>query len=123
MTIENNLLLLRKVAHLKLVRDLKGSWCQGSNTYFNAIYDELLEVKAEIENNKQCFLEDELGDVLWNYICLLHHLEYEKKISVESVFNRVVNKYSERVNGINNGECWDDIKCRQKDILQQESQS
>lgn len=123
MTIENNLLLLQKVAHLKLVRDLKGSWCQGSNTYFNAIYDELLEVKAEIENNKQCFLEDELGDVLWNYICLLHHLEYEKKIAIESVFNRVVNKYSERVNGINNGECWDDIKRRQKDILQQESKS
>lgn len=122
MCINDKILELRKVSRLKLERDLKGTWSQGSKTYFNAIYDELLEVKAEINNNRQCFLEDELGDILWDYMCLLQHLENENKINFDNVFHRAVEKYSERIHGINRGEEWDDIKIRQKEKITKEQQ-
>lgn len=123
MCIDKKTLELQQIAKLKLTRDLKGTWSQGSNTYFNAIYDELLEVKAEIKSNQQCFLEDELGDVLWDYMCLLNHLEHEDKITIENVFKRAVSKYRERINGLNDGENWDDIKKRQKAALLKEQKS
>jgi NTP pyrophosphatase (non-canonical NTP hydrolase) len=107
---ENRLQKLLEIASLKLQRDKTGTWSNGSVTYFEAIYDELEEVKAEIKDGRECYLEDELGDVLWDFICMLKHLEDERKINLENVFERSVKKYSERISGIGAGESWDEIK-------------
>jgi len=108
------------VVKTKIIRDQKGTWSKGSNTYLNALFDEINEVKEELSSEKQCFLEDELGDILWVYLCFVHNLEVEGKVSMPKVFERSLIKYSERVNGINNGECWDEIKEKQKIALERE---
>ena len=108
---------LENIAKSKVHRDLKGTWSQGSTTYLNGMYDELNEVKEEIISDRQCFLEDELGDVLWDYLCMLQHMQLEGKISTEKVFERAVKKYSERVTKRKINDTWDDIKQRQKKEL------
>lgn len=105
---------------LKLRRDLEGTWSKGSSTYFKAIFDELDEVSEELHSNRSCYLEDELGDVLWDYLCLLKHLENENKIDINSLFQRASRKYARRIEGILNGEMWDDIKSEQKLLLENE---
>ena len=50
---------------------------RGSQTFYDGILDEMQEVKVEMDANKQVFLEDELGDVFWDFICLLENLEQE----------------------------------------------
>ncbi|WP_057180484.1 MazG nucleotide pyrophosphohydrolase domain-containing protein [Colwellia marinimaniae] len=108
------------VVKIKIIRDQKGTWSKGSTTYLNALFDEINEVKEELSSGKQCFLEDELGDILWVYLCFVHNLEVEGKVSMSRVFERSLIKYSERVNGINNGDCWDKIKKKQKIYLELE---
>ena len=113
-----NLDKLVNVVKSKIIRDQKGTWSEGSDTYFNALFDEIKEVKEELSSGKQCFLEDELGDMLWVYLCFVHNLEVEGKVSMSKVFERSLLKYSERVNGINNGGCWNEIKKKQKIALE-----
>jgi len=114
---------LIEIVKLKILRDQKGSWSKGSQTYLDALFDEVEEVKKELVSGRQCFLEDELGDMLWVYLCFIRNLEAEGKISMDAVFNRSIKKYEERVNGINNGESWSDIKVRQKLKLKKEQLS
>ena len=105
---------LMEVVRSKITRDQKGKWSKGSITYFEALTDEMKEVKVELSSGKQCYLEDELGDLLWVYLCFVHNLEVEGKVSMSKVFERSLLKYQERENGINNGECWEKIKEKQK---------
>lgn len=51
----------------------------------------------EIPKSRQCYLEDELGDVLWDYLNILTALEKEQ--------------------GIESGKRWADIKAQQKAAL------
>ncbi|MDX2371040.1 MAG: MazG nucleotide pyrophosphohydrolase domain-containing protein [Colwellia sp.] len=108
---------LMDLSELKLKRDLKGTWSKGSSTYFKALFDELDEVSEELHSDRQCYLEDELGDVLWDYLCLLKHLENEKKVDINSLLQRANKKYDRRITGITNGEEWDAIKSEQKQLL------
>lgn len=112
---------LQDIATIKSQRDLQGSWFKGSSTYLDALVEEVTEVKEEITLGRQAFLEDELGDLLWNFVCLIEHLEVDKKIDKERVFRRAVKKYSERVAERASNETWDDVKARQKLELQKES--
>lgn len=118
-----NIKRLLDVAKEKIARDQKGTWSKGSVTYFEAMFHELEEVKAELESGRQCYLEDELGDILWVYLCLLRNLEVEGKVSVEKVFERSYQKYEERVTGINSGRSWSDIKKAQSVRLEEEYSS
>jgi len=102
--------------------DKKGEWSKGSETFFEEIYKELEEVKEEMDAGKQAFLEDELGDVLWDYLHLLYNLDQERKIKFENVFSRSLKKYTERVKGIQEKTSWQDIKKLQKARLEQEQQ-
>ena len=106
--------ILMEVVKRKISRDKKGTWSKGSITYLEAFSDEIKEVKEELSSGKQCYLEDELGDLLWVYLCFVHNLEIEGKVSMSKVFERSLSKYQERVEGINNGECWEQIKAKQK---------
>lgn len=89
-------------------------------TYFKWLQDEILEVKEEIENNRQVYLEDELWDMFWDYCCILKSLEKEWKIDSSKVFERCYKKMSQRVEGRLKWEKWDDIKIIQKQELLQE---
>ncbi|MCP4326055.1 MAG: nucleotide pyrophosphohydrolase [Alteromonadales bacterium] len=118
-----NLSQLIEIVSKKVARDQKGTWSQGSITYYQAMFAELVEVKEEMLSNRQCYLEDELGDILWVYMCMLKHLEVEGAISMDNILTRAVDKYTERVNGINNGLSWEDIKETQKKVLALEQQA
>lgn len=111
---------LLEIAERKIERNQKGTWSNGSITYYQAMFDELYEVKAEMDSARKCYLEDELGDILWVYMCLLKNLEAEGMISVESVFERVLSKYKERIDGLNIGGSWSGIKEVQKQRLEEE---
>ena len=114
---------LMALSELKLKRDLKGTWSKGSSTYFSALFDELDEVSEELHSDRKCYLEDELGDVLWDYLCLLKHLENEKKVDINSLLQRADKKYNRRITGIINGEEWDVIKSEQKLCLENEQKA
>ncbi len=94
--------------------DLGSNWSNGSETYFNELKGELDEVAEELESGRQCYLEDELGDVLWDYLNLLVSLEQEGRISVSQVLERADKKYHERISGIEQGNSWQQVKEIQK---------
>ncbi len=108
------------IARRKAKFDNTNTWYKGSETYFDALYQELEEVGEEITQTRLCYLEDELGDVLWNYLNLLMALEKEQGIDPTSVLSRAVNKYQQRVATIENNGSWADVKAEQKRKLQQE---
>jgi len=97
--------------------------------YLQGLQDELHEVKNEIRENNQVYLEDELGDILWDYMNILHVLEDKGLIAdVESVLTRSMQKYKERVDVILQSDrdisqqkkAWDTVKEKQKQDLKQE---
>lgn len=114
---------LIEIAKRKNEFDQKGTWSKGSKTYYQAMFEELEEVKEEIDSERRCYLEDELGDILWVYLCLLRNLEVEEKISMDSVFSRAIEKYKERVGGIEAGSSWSDIKKVQNKRLAKEQKA
>ena len=94
---------------------------KGHQTYLDALEDEIVETKEEIASGKKVYLEDELWDIFWDYICLLHSLEDEWRIDVEKVFERCYRKFSERIHqdGSSNG-VWQEVKQKQKAELAKE---
>ena len=116
----NDITKLLEIVRRKNTIDQQNTWYNGSETYFAEIHKELAEVKAEIESGRQPHLEEELGDVLWDYLNLLTALESEGKITLEKVFDRAATKYGERIDTIENGGSWDAIKAVQKERLAKE---
>ena len=89
------------------------SW--NSQKYFEELILEISEAKIENKKNNSVYLEDELWDILWDYLNLLEVLEMEKKINLENVFSRAYKKYSTRVNWKIEWKLWSDIKIKQKE--------
>lgn len=99
----------------------KDYWDWLSHTiYLPWIKNEVDEVVPEIKKNNSVYLEDELWDIFWAYINLLHCLEMEWYISKEKVFKRAYKKYDERITGLEDWVLWDDIKVTQKTKLKKE---
>lgn len=111
---------LLEIAKKKNQIDQKHTWSQGSSTYLVEMKKELTEVEEEIPLNRICYLEDELGDVLWDYLNLLICLENEKGIRASHVFKRALDKYNERISGIEAGVLWAETKEKQKKRLSEE---
>ena len=94
---------------------------KGYKTYIKAIREELKEAKDEIKKHNNVYLEDELWDVFWCYLCLVHSLEEEKLIDKEKIFERCWKKFNERIKAT-----WDDwanrydVKEKQKKELKKE---
>jgi NTP pyrophosphatase (non-canonical NTP hydrolase) len=116
-----------KIRELSLKRieyllKIKSDFYEGPHTYVKWIRDELEEAEIEIKDNNSVYLEDELWDVFWDYICLLHSLKKEWKIqSIDNVFERCYKKYVQRVGKEWNwGKQWWKIKNKQKDELKLE---
>jgi len=113
---------LLQIARRKAMIDAGSGWSEGARTYLGEMNNEIAEVCAELSSGRQCYLEDELGDVLWDYLNALTALEKSHKISVEKVLQRACRKYEERISGIENGAFWKDIKTRQKMALKLEQE-
>lgn len=97
-----------------------------NETCLGWIKDELIEVERELLDNNLVYLEDELSDVLWNYISFLNSLKIEWKISsVEKVFERSYKKYLARINidTWKSNWSWSEVKKKQKEELKIESEN
>ena len=108
---------LLEIAARKSKYDSINSWYDGPETYLCEIKKEIQEVIEEIPRNRRCYLEEELGDVLWDYLNILFALEKESNIDISSVFVRACKKYEERISGIESGKLWAEIKAMQKASL------
>jgi len=111
---------LLEIARRKSAFDQNNTWYSGSETYLSGLRAEIDEVVEEIPKNRTCYLEDELGDLLWNYLNTALALERETSITVESVLKRAFHKYQARVSGIESGISWHEVKLKQKQDLAQE---
>lgn len=95
-------------------------------TYFNWIIDEMDEVKEQIKLGNAVYLEDELWDVFWGYICMLKI--FEKKwyiVDTKKVFERCHKKLSERIKATKEADwgsywAWNETKKKQKKELKDE---
>ena len=108
------------IARRKNLFDQTNPWSNGSSTYIEEIQKEIQEVAEEIPLDRKPYLEDELGDVLWDYLNLVLALEKEKGIKLEDVLERATLKYEERISGIENGIPWKETKEKQKIALKKE---
>lgn len=108
---------LLEIAKRKANFDQNNPWSNGSETYLVEIKNEVDEVIEEIPKARRCYLEDELGDVLWDYLNILTALEKEIGLDAQAVLQRACYKYEERLSGIESGEKWSDIKEKQKIAL------
>lgn len=106
------------------------NWYEWNKTYISWLKDELEEVITELKHNNSVYLEDELWDIFWTYICLLNSLKEEWYItSVEKVFNRCNKKFSERIEWVRWEKnytwwlrwwIWAKVKAKQKEELLKE---
>jgi NTP pyrophosphatase (non-canonical NTP hydrolase) len=105
---------LLRIAQRKNAFDQSNTWANGSETYFAEIRKELIEAEEELNTNDREALEEELGDVLWDYLNILLSLDKEGRIAIESVLRRSIDKFEERVGGIESGKAWAEVKAIQK---------
>ncbi|MDI3325875.1 MazG nucleotide pyrophosphohydrolase domain-containing protein [Pontibacterium granulatum] len=115
-----HLIELLALTKAKSLIDQESGWATGAETYLDALAEEIGEVKDELYSSRACSLEDELADLLWNYLNALQILENQQKISIGHVFERASTKYRQRIEGIQAGQLWVDIKEQQKQQLAQE---
>ena len=89
--------------------------------YLEWIVEEIQEATTEIKPNNTVYLEDELSDILRDYLNILETLTREKYIhSPEAVFSRCHNKYKERYADKVANITWETTKKRHKKILEEE---
>lgn len=104
---------LLKIAARKATIDANSDWYQGPETYLSGIESELNEVRAELNKHRRVYIEDELADVLWDYVNVLQALAKEQGIDPQRVLDRACQKYQERVTAIEQDQSWDEVKRRQ----------
>lgn len=110
---------LMQIVKRKAALDQGNAWSNGSSTYLEEIKKEVDEVIEEIPLNRDAYLEDELADVLWDYLNVLQAIEQERGIKAEAVLRRACDKYEERIAGLEVGKSWSEIKQVQKTKLAQ----
>jgi NTP pyrophosphatase (non-canonical NTP hydrolase) len=106
-----NIIKIKELAKSRIQEfiDTKNKWYYWHKTYVDWIDDEWQEAKEEIKPNNTVYLEDELWDVFWDYMCLLNSLEQEWLISSqEKVFERCYKKFSERIWAVRQSIPWQD---------------
>lgn len=93
-------------------------------TYYNWLIEELKEVKDELKPNNSVYLEDELWDVFWNYLCMLQSLQKWWYIKdVKKVLERCYKKLNERIKTVretDSRDMWQVVKKKQKKELFEE---
>jgi len=108
------------------IKNDKKNWVEkhSIDVYKKWLIWEVEEAFDEIKENNSVYLEDELWDIFWTYIVLLQGLQKKWYItSVEKVFERSFNKFSERLDYVvkNNYDwAWKEIKDIQKNKIKKE---
>ena len=92
-------------------------------TYIEEMQSEIEEVKAEIKDNNSVYLEDELWDILWDYLNIVYLLEKQGYIDVENIIERCEKKFWERIIWAEKNIPWNEIKKLQKKQLLSEHNS
>jgi len=108
---------LLSLAKRKALFDLNNPWYQGPETYLHSLKEEVDEVVEELPRERQCYLEDELADLLWNTLNTITALEQQSKVSAQSVVARTTAKYQQRIAAIEAGGNWAEVKAQQKAAL------
>jgi NTP pyrophosphatase (non-canonical NTP hydrolase) len=86
--------------------------------YLSWLPEEIAEVQQEVRPDNQIYLENELSDVLRDYLNILYTLEQEWLISsYVNVFDTAYKKYEERVHDKMKGIGREETKARQKKRL------
>lgn len=111
---------LLAIVRRKSVYDLNNPWYSGPESYLQGLHDEVEEVIEEIPRKRACYLEDELGDLLWNTLNAVVALEKARGIRLEAVLDRACRKFEARLSGIEAGRSWQEIKDEQKQALARE---
>lgn len=113
--------ILKLVEH-KVTMDANGiSWITPSvMSALDWLIDEIDEAKEEYIEKKQVYLEDELCDVIWSIFRMIEIMDRENSVDKTRIFDRVIKKYSERINWLENWKQWNDIKKVQKAELLEE---
>lgn len=91
-------------------------WEETPLTYLNELLGEVEEVKQELGKEKNMvYLEDELGDILWDYLNVLWLLDKEWKIKKWRILKKSYKKFEERIDAIwEKWMSWKEIKEKQK---------
>jgi len=95
-------------------------WYKWPKTHINEIKWEIEEMEKEFKINNSVYLEDELWDIFWDYMCILDWLEQKWYINKEKVFKRCYKKFSKRLENIKKWILWDETKIKQKKELLKE---
>jgi NTP pyrophosphatase (non-canonical NTP hydrolase) len=115
---------IRKLAEarVKFLVSVGNSWYKWSSSYLERLRKEVEETKEQYKDNNSVYLEDELGDIFWDFFCLSYSLQNEWKItSIEKVLERCYKKFSGRTwNDWNTIWDWEIIKAKQKEELKKE---
>lgn len=86
-------------------------------TYIEELQSEIEEMKAEMKENNSVYLEDELWDILWDYLNIVYLLEKKGYINAGRVIERSEKKFGERIIWTEQNIPWNDIKSKQKQEL------
>lgn len=108
---------LLDIVRRKSAYDRNNPWYAGPQSYLAGLKDEVDEVLDEIARQRGCYLEDELGDLLWNCLNAIVALQKGGEVTLESVLARACRKFETRLSGLEAGRAWDDIKREQKAAL------
>lgn len=111
---------LLAIVRRKAVFDRNNPWYTGPESYLNGLHGEVAEVLEEIAQARTCYLEDELGDLLWNCLNAIVALEKSTDVRLEAVLARACRKFEGRVAWLEAGLSWQEIKETQKAELAEE---
>lgn len=114
---------LLEIVRRKAVYDRNNPWYSGPESYLLGLKDEVDEVIEEIPRQRACYLEDELGDLLWNSLNAVFALEKECGVTLEAVLERACRKFEARLSGLEAGRSWQEIKLEQQQALAREHAS
>jgi len=89
--------------------------------YMTSLQHSIKTIENEISANRSAHLEDELGDILWDFCNMIYTLKKEWYIdSYHNVWERALDKYEERVWGVKEWISREHTKWLQKQRLFQE---
>ena len=91
-----------------------------SKTYLDDLISEVEEVKYENKLHNSIYLEDELWDILWDYLNIVYFFEREWKIDAKKIASRCLKKYSERTDWLEKWILRGEVKKWQKAELARE---
>lgn len=98
------------VAKRKREYDKTNPWFKGPESYLNDISKEVDEVLETLPRGDLPHLEEELGDVIWDTLNAILALEKTHSVDLHSVLHRAVKKYTYRIDGLEQGLSWHEVK-------------